>query len=96
MEWFFYPYLVVVIFSIFVWLRFQHGEEGKDERGREIINRSYSIIFPMFLVGWVVVRLIEDFVVPLDGDAWRDAMWYLITGIMILHSVLIFIFRKIY
>ncbi|WP_176142402.1 hypothetical protein [Halobacillus hunanensis] len=50
----------------------------------------------MFIIGWVIIRVIEDVVMPLDGDAWRTAMWYLITGIMILHSVLIFIFRQRY
>ncbi|MBM7570699.1 hypothetical protein [Aquibacillus albus] len=96
MEWFFFPYLVVFFISLFIWFKFQFGEEGKDERGRKIINKSYSIIFPMFIIGWVIIRVVEDFVMPLNGDGWRDAMWYLITGIMILHSVLIFIFRQRY
>lgn len=93
---FFFIYLPVFIVALIFWSRFQFGEEGKDERGQKILNRSYRIVFPMFLVGFVVVRLIEDLVMPLDGSDWRAAMWYLITGIMILHSVLIYTFRRQY
>jgi hypothetical protein len=93
---FFYIYLGVFIVAIIFWSKFQFGDEGKDERGLMILNKSYKIIFPMFIIGWVIVRLIEDFVMPLDGNDWRMAMWYLITGIMILHSVLIYIFRRHY
>ncbi|WP_163536239.1 hypothetical protein [Gracilibacillus sp. YIM 98692] len=93
---FFYIFLGVLIVAITFWSKFQFGDEGKDERGQKILNRSYRIIFPMFIIGWVVVRLFEDFVMPLDGEGWRMAMWYLITGIMILHSVLIYIFRRVY
>ncbi|RCW77512.1 hypothetical protein [Saliterribacillus persicus] len=93
---FIYFYLVVFIIAIIFFSKFQFGHEGKDERGQIILNRSYTIIFPMFIIGWIIIRLIEDFVMPLDGDDWRMAMWYLITGIMILHSFLIYVFRRIY
>ncbi len=91
-----YVFLGVLIVAVIFWSKFQFGNEGKDERGQKILNRSYTIIFPMFIIGWVIIRLIEDFVIPLDGDGWRMAMWYLISGIMILHSVLIYIFRRSY
>ncbi|AOM81723.1 hypothetical protein [Salisediminibacterium beveridgei] len=92
----FYVFLVFLVIALVFWSRFQFGEEGKDERGQKILNRSYTIVFPMFIAGWVLIRLVEDFITPLDGDGWRMAVWYLISGIMILHAILIYYFRRIY
>ena len=57
--------LYIGIFFASVWfsVKFQFGEESKDERGKNILNTSYSIAFPISILGWFFIFLIDEYIV---------------------------------
>lgn len=77
-----------------LFIEFQWSSEGKDERGQTILNRSYSIAFPLMPLGWLVIELINDYVYSMTYEGYKDAIWFLLTGLFILHAVTILISRR--
>lgn len=39
-------YVLIFFLAIFIVLKFEWGEESKDERGKSISNKSYGVVFP--------------------------------------------------
>ena len=87
-------YIVVFFASVFYSLKFQFGEESNDERGKKILNASYSIAFPIFIGGWFIIYLIEEYVTPLSFESYKLAIWFLITGAYIVHAVSLFNLKR--
>lgn len=90
--------LYVIIFSIavFISLKFELGEESKDERGQGISNKSYGIVFPLMPLGWFLIELYDRFIHHLNYETYKLAIWFLITGLMILHASIISILKRKY
>jgi hypothetical protein len=72
------------------------GEENKDERGKSISNKSYGIVFPLIPLGWFLIELYDHFISHLDYDTYKLVIWFLITGLMILHGIIISVLKRIY
>lgn len=88
-------YIIVFFVSVFFSLKFQFSEESNDERGKKILNKSYGIAFPIFILGWFIIYLIEGFITPLSFESYKTAIWFLITGAYIVHAVSLFNLRRI-
>src|SRR5690625_5638222 len=59
-------YILLFFASVFFSLKFQFGKEGKDERGKEILNISYGFAFPLVILGWFIISLINEYMVSLS------------------------------
>ena len=89
-------YLIIFFASVFFTLKFEMGSEGKDERGHAIAHKSYSIVFPLVPLGWLFIELFHDYIQPMDYETYKRAIWFLLTGLMILHAISITILKRKY
>lgn len=89
-------YVLIFFIAVFFSLKFELGEESKDERGKSISNKSYGVVFPLMPLGWFLIELYDQFISSLDYDTYKSAIWFLLTGLMILHAVLITVLKRKY
>ncbi|MFE3577354.1 hypothetical protein [Lysinibacillus sp. NPDC059133] len=89
-------YVLIFFIAVFISLKFEMGEEKKDERGKSISNKSYGIVFPLMPLGWFLIELYEQFIGQLDYDTYKLVIWFLISGLMILHAIIITVLRRKY
>ncbi|WP_350343336.1 hypothetical protein PRVXT_002633 [Proteinivorax tanatarense] len=87
-------YVVIFFAAIFVVFKFDWSKEGQDERGKEIMNKSYGFIFPLVPFGWFVLHLFDKYVRPFSLEEYKWAVWFLVTSLMILHGILVTIYKK--
>ena len=88
-------YILVFFASVFFSLKFQFGEESKDERGKNILNKSYTIAFPIFILGWFIIYLIDEFITPFSLESYKFAIWFVLTGAYIIHAASLFNLKRI-
>lgn len=93
---FVFLYVIIFFVSVFLTLKFELGSEGKDERGHAIAHKSYSIIFPLIPLGWLFIELFNDYIQPLNYEVYKIAIWFLLTGLMIIHAVSITFLKRKY
>ncbi len=55
-------YIIILFIAVFISLKFEMGEENKDERGKSISNKSYGIVFPLMPLGWLLIELYDQFI----------------------------------
>lgn len=89
-------YVLIFFIAVFISLKFEWGEESKDERGKSISNKSYGIIFPLMPLGWLLIELYDQFISSLDYDTYKSVIWFLLTGLMILHAIIITALKRKY
>ena len=89
-------YVLIFFLAIFIVLKFELGEENKDERGKSISNKSYGIVFPLLPLGWFAIELYDQFIQHLQYDTYKLVIWFLITSLMILHATNISILKRKY
>lgn len=89
-------YVIIFFSAIYLTFRFEWGSEGKDERGRSISHKSYSIVFPLIALGWLLIELYNRYIGTIDYATYKLAIWYLLTGLMILHAINITILKRKY
>lgn len=87
-------YIIVFFISVFFSLKFQFGEESNDERGKKILSTSYGIAFPIFILGWLTIFLIEEFITPFSLESYKMAIWFVITGAYIVHAISLVILKR--
>lgn len=88
-------YVLFFFASVFFSLKFQFGEESNDERGKKILNTSYGFAFPLVILGWFIIYLIDEFVSPFSLESYQTAIWFLVTGTYIVHAVTLFSLKKL-
>ena len=89
-------YVIIFFVAVFTSLKFQFGEEFKDERGQNILNKAYGIAFPLIPLGWFLIELYDQYIQPLDYETYKLVIWFLISGLLILHASIVSVLRKIY
>ncbi|WP_313893163.1 hypothetical protein [Psychrobacillus sp.] len=89
-------YVLIFFLAMYWTFKFEWGSEGKDERGRSISQQSYSIVFPLIPLGWLLIELYNDYISALDYSAYKSAIWFLLTGLYILHAINITILKRKY
>ncbi len=89
-------YVIIFFIAVFIFLKFEMREEGKDERGKSIANKSYGIVFPLMPLGWFLIFLYDEFINQFSYEAYKLAIWFLITGLMILHAIIITVLKRQY
>ena len=89
-------YVLVFFLAMFIVLKFEFGEESKDERGKSISNKSHGLIFPLLPLGWLCIELFNDYIKPLQYDTYKLVIWFLVSGLMILHAINISILKRKY
>lgn len=87
-------YILLFFASVFFSLKFQFGKEGKDERGKEILNISYGFAFPLVILGWFIISLINEYMVSLSLESYQTAIWFLITGTYIVHATILLYLKR--
>lgn len=87
-------YVLIFFTACFIMFKFEWGSEGKDERGRTIGNKSYGIVFPLLPFGWFMIFLYDDFIAPIPYETYKWLIWFLITGLMIIHAINLTIFKR--
>jgi hypothetical protein len=88
-------YIAVFFASVWFSVRFQFGEESNDERGKEILNKSYGIAFPIFILGWLMIFLLDEYLTPLSLEGYKMAIWFVISGAYIIHAGSLFRLRRV-
>lgn len=88
-------YVLLFFASVFFSLKFQFGEESNDERGKKILNTSYGFAFPLVILGWFIIYLIDEFVSSFSLESYQTAIWILVTGTYIIHAVTLFSLKKL-
>lgn len=89
-------YAIIIFVAGYVWLRFEWGAEGKDERGQTILNLSYRISSPLFPLGWFIIKMIDDYAYPISYELYKELIWFLLTGLIIIHAIAITFFKRKY
>lgn len=89
-------YVLIFFIAVFISLKFEMGEENKDERGKSISNKSYGIVFPLMPLGWFLIELYDQFIRHLDYETYKLVIWFLISGLMILHGIIISVLKRRY
>lgn len=89
-------YVLIFFVAVFISLKFEIGEENKDERGQSISNKSYGLVFPLIPLGWFLIELYDQFISHLDYETYKLAIWFLITGLMILHASILTVLKRRY
>ena len=87
-------YVLIFFVAVFIYLKFEWGEEGKDERGKSISSKSHSIVFPLIPLGWLLLEIYNDFISEIDYAAYKLAIWFLLTGLTILHALIITVLKR--
>ena len=87
-------YVLIFFAAVYYSLRFEWGKEGKDERGKTIAGTSYSIVFPLFPLGWFILELINDYIQPLDYETYKLLIWFLLTGLYIIHAINLMVLKR--
>lgn len=83
-------YVALFFVAVFYSLKFQFGENSKDERGKKILNSSYGIAFPLFILGWFIIYLIDEFYATFSFESYKLAIWFVISGAYIIHAAALF------
>ncbi len=81
------------ILSLYIFLKFSWGEEGKDERGQKILNRSLMLSGPIIPIGWLLMEMYLEFY-DVSFTLYRDTIWILILLSFIMQGTTIFIYKK--
>src|SRR4051794_36249631 len=89
-------YVLIFFIAVFISLKFEMGEENKDERGKSISNKSYGIVFPLIPLGWFLIELYDKFIGHLDYETYKLVIWFLISGLLILHGIIISVLKRKY
>jgi len=89
-------YVLVFFGACFIIFKFEWGSEGKDERGQTITNKSYGIIFPLLPFGWFILYVYDDFISPIPYETYKLLIWFLVTGLMIIHALNLIVLKKRY
>ncbi|WP_186580943.1 hypothetical protein [Aquibacillus kalidii] len=84
----------IFLICLFVSLKFIWGEEGKDERGKQIITTSYMMSSPIFPIGWLIVESYHNYVDSLSFSVYRDCIWVLVLLTFIVQGSVIFKFKR--
>ncbi|MGM8215398.1 hypothetical protein ACLIA0_07460 [Bacillaceae bacterium W0354] len=87
-------YVVVFFISIFISLKFEWSKEGKDERGQHILSTSYRIALPFLPLGWLALELVNDYLYAFSFEQYKRAIWFLVTGIFVIHATCITVLRN--
>jgi|SRR5699024_2140686 len=87
-------YILLFFASVFFSLKFQFGEESNDERGKKILNTSYGFAFPLVILGWFIIALVDDYIKPFSLESYQTAIWFLVTGTYIVHAVILFSLKR--
>ena len=64
--------------------------------GKVIANKSYSIVFPLMPLGWFLIELYDRYISDLEYVTYKLVIWFLITGLMILHASFITLLKRTY
>lgn len=89
-------YVLIFFIAVFISLRFEWSEENKDERGKSISSKSYRIVFPLMPLGWFLIELYDQYVRTLNYDSYKLAIWFLLTGLIILQAASLTVLRRKY
>lgn len=87
-------YVLVFFVAVYISLSFEWRSEGKDERGRKIANTSYGIVFPLLPLGWLIIELYHDFIAEISYSSYKMLIWFLLTGLMIIHAINISVMKR--
>lgn len=88
-------YILLFFISVIYSLIFQFSSGNHNEQGKKILNISYRIAFPLILLGWFVIDLIDSYVLPFSLESYKTAIWLLVTGTFVVHAVSLFILKNI-
>jgi|SRR5699024_3434707 len=88
-------YILLFFASVIFSLIFQFGKESNDERGKKILNKSYGFAFPLVILGWFIIYLIDDFITPLSLEGYQTAIWFVVTGTYIVHALTLFSLKRV-
>ncbi len=88
-------YVAVFFYSVFFSVRFQFGKESNDERGKNILNTSYGLAFPFFILGWFFLFLFDEYFASLSLEGYKMAVWFILTGGYIIHAASLFYLRRV-
>jgi len=88
-------YVLLFFAAVFFSLKFQFGEESNDERGKKILNTSYGFAFPLVILGWFIIYLVDEFIAPFSLESYQSAIWFLVTGTYIVHAVTLLSLKRL-
>ncbi|MGM8365713.1 hypothetical protein ACLIBG_09575 [Virgibacillus sp. W0181] len=86
--------IILFIVSLVISWKFQYRAEGKDERGKQILNTAYTAAFPVFPIGWLLITLYDDFVAAVPFPIYKKLMWILVLLGFIVHGAVIYFLKK--
>lgn len=90
-----FGYILLFFISVIYSLKFQFSRENHNEQGEKILNISYRIAFPLVLLGWFVIDLIDSYILPFSLESYKTAIWLLVTGTFVVHAISLFILKNI-
>ncbi|MDR6225751.1 hypothetical protein [Desmospora profundinema] len=87
-------YLAVFFWGVLYGVLFDFRKEGSDERGVKISGTAYTVAFPLVILGWLFLELIDTYIRPLSFEEYRDAIWFLVTVPVIVRAGMILLLKR--
>lgn len=84
-------YVIIFFGAVFYSVNFQFRKESKDERGQRILTISQSAVFPLLIPAAMLIQFI---IKPETVKHYADAVWFMVTGIYIMHAVILFVAKR--
>lgn len=84
-------YIIVFFCAVIYSVLFQFRKESRDERGQKILAISQAFVFPFLIPAWLFIKYIVQ---PETSNQYDNAIWFMITGFYILHSVVLFAAKR--
>ena len=83
---------LLFVIALYIFLKFTWGTESKDERGKEILTKSYQNAIPIFPIGWLMIEIYDRFIHTLSLEIYKDyiSMLILLTFIVLGFSIAVF------
>ncbi|MFC4619796.1 hypothetical protein ACFO4N_13875 [Camelliibacillus cellulosilyticus] len=60
------------------------------------MNRSYAMAFPLVPISWLLIEMYDRYIHHLSYESYKIAIWFMVTGIIILQAALILVFKRRY
>ncbi|MBY7142557.1 hypothetical protein KFZ56_05585 [Virgibacillus sp. NKC19-3] len=92
MNWLGIILVPLFLVALYIILKFTWGEEGKDERGAQVLSKSYMASMPILPIGWLILELIQDSI-GMSYDNYRYWIWILVLAIFIVQGAVIAVYR---
>lgn len=84
--------IIIDFLAIFYWANFKKNE-GKVERGAEILGKASSVVLILFIIGFAVISVINE-VSPFTNTQFQNALSLCFSAVLIGNALSIMYYKR--